>query len=83
MDYDESIAFYDAMFGWLGYMSFWTLDIEYRSTYYMARFPLPHSYIGIQPAQTGEKLHHNAQTVGINHIALWAQKPRGSRPLLS
>lgn len=73
MDYDESIAFYDEMFGWLGYMSFWTLDIEYRSTYYMARFPLPHSYIGIQPAETGEKLHHSDQTVGINHIALWAR----------
>ncbi len=32
LDYEASIAFYDAMFGWLGYMSFWTLDIEYRST---------------------------------------------------
>jgi catechol 2,3-dioxygenase-like lactoylglutathione lyase family enzyme len=73
LDYGASIAFYDAMFGWLGYRSFWTLDIEYRSTYYMARFPAPHSYIGIQPAATGEKLRHTDQGVGINHIALWAR----------
>ena len=73
LDYDASIAFYDAMFGWLGYRSFWTLDIEYRSTYYMARFPAPHSYIGIQPAATGEKLRHTDQAVGINHVALWAR----------
>jgi catechol 2,3-dioxygenase-like lactoylglutathione lyase family enzyme len=33
LDHDDSIAFYNAMFGWLGYMSFWTLDIDYRSTY--------------------------------------------------
>ncbi len=72
LDYEQSIAFYDAMFGWLGYMSFWTLDIEYRSTYYMARFPLPHSYIGVQPAATGQKLRHTDQAVGLNHIALWA-----------
>jgi hypothetical protein len=39
------------MFGWLGYKSFWTLNIGYRSPYYMARFPVPHSYIGIQPAK--------------------------------
>jgi catechol 2,3-dioxygenase-like lactoylglutathione lyase family enzyme len=39
LDYDDSIAFYDAMFGWLGYLSFWTLDIDYRSTYYMTRYP--------------------------------------------
>ncbi len=61
------------MFGWLGYMSFSTLDIEYRSTYYMARFPAPHSYVGIQPARTGTKLTHADQSVGINHIALWAR----------
>ncbi|MAQ37753.1 MULTISPECIES: VOC family protein [Thioclava] len=73
LDYDKSIAFYDAMFGWLGYKSFWTLDIGYRSTYYMARFPMPHSYIGIQPAHSGEKLDHEARAVGIHHIALWAQ----------
>ena len=73
LDYDASIAYYDAMFGWLGYRSFWTLDIEYRSTYYMARFPAPHSYIGIQPAASGEKLRHTDQTVGINHVALWAR----------
>lgn len=73
LDYEDSIAFYDAMFGWLGYRSFWTLDIEYRSTYYMARFPAPHSYIGIQPAASGHKLRHTDQAVGINHIALWGR----------
>jgi catechol 2,3-dioxygenase-like lactoylglutathione lyase family enzyme len=73
LDYDASIAFYDRMFGWLGYRSFWTLDIGYRSTYYMARFPIPHSYIGIQPAKTGGKLDHEARPVGIHHIALWAK----------
>ncbi len=34
LDYNESIAFFDKMFGWLGYKSFWTLDMGYRSIYY-------------------------------------------------
>lgn len=76
LDYEASVAFYDRMFGWLGYRSFWTLDIGYRSTYYMARFPLPHSYIGIQPARTGGKLDHEARAVGIHHVALWAKNRR-------
>ncbi len=76
LDYDSSIEFYDAMFGWLGYTSFSTLDIEYRSTYYMARYPVPNSYIGIQPAFVGEKLRHPDQATGINHIALWAKSRR-------
>jgi catechol 2,3-dioxygenase-like lactoylglutathione lyase family enzyme len=73
MDYDASVAFYDRMFGWLGYASFWTLDLGYRSTYYVARFPIPHSYIGIQPAKSGGKLRHAARATGIHHIALWAK----------
>lgn len=73
LDYDESIAFYDTMFGWLGYSSFSSLNMEYQSTYYMTRYVNPHSYIGIQPAHTGEKLTHSDQAVGINHIALWAR----------
>ena len=72
LDYENSLKFYDAMFGWLGYKSFWTLDIGYRSTYYMARFPFFHSYIGIQPARTGEKLNYEEHATGIHHIALWA-----------
>jgi hypothetical protein len=32
LDYDDSIAFYDEMFGWLGYISFRTLHNDYRST---------------------------------------------------
>jgi catechol 2,3-dioxygenase-like lactoylglutathione lyase family enzyme len=72
-DYDDSVAFYDEMFGWLGYMSFWSLDIDYRSTYYMARFPATHSYIGIQPARSGSKLDHTNPTVGIDHIAVLAR----------
>ncbi|NMM43867.1 hypothetical protein HH303_05220 [Rhodospirillaceae bacterium KN72] len=76
LKYEDSIAFYDRMFGWLGYTSFWTLDIGYRSTYYMARFPMPHSYIGFQPAQSGEKLDHGARAVGIHHTALWAKSRR-------
>jgi catechol 2,3-dioxygenase-like lactoylglutathione lyase family enzyme len=73
LDYEDSIKFYDRMFGWLGYKSFWTLDIGYRSTYYMARFPVPHSYIGIQPARTGDRLIHEDHATGIHHIALWAR----------
>ena len=73
LDYDDSIAFYDEMFGWLGYISTRTLHNDYRSTYYFARFPAPHSYIGIQPARGGAKLNHADQAVGINHIALWAR----------
>ncbi|MGK7952511.1 MAG: VOC family protein [Xenococcaceae cyanobacterium] len=72
LDYENSIEFYDRMFGWLGYKSFWTLDVGYRSTYYMARFPFFHSYIGIQPARTGGKLNHEEHSTGIHHIALWA-----------
>lgn len=73
LDYQGSIVFFDKMFGWLGYKSFWTLDIEYRSTYYMARFPFFHSYIGIQPAKTGNKLNHKTHSTVIHHIALWAK----------
>ena len=73
LDYEKSIRFYDRMFGWLGYKSFWTLDIGYRSTYYMARFPFPHSYIGIQPAKSGTRLNPGDQATGIHHIALWAR----------
>lgn len=76
LDYERSIAFYDQMFGWLGYKSFWTLDLGYRSTYYMARFPAPHSYIGIQPAKTGARLNHEDRATGIHHIALWAKSRR-------
>ncbi|PRX08980.1 UNVERIFIED_ORG: catechol 2,3-dioxygenase-like lactoylglutathione lyase family enzyme [Martelella mediterranea] len=73
INYEKSIAFYDQMFGWLGYKSFWTMDIGYHSTYYMTRFPFPHSYIGFQPARTGGKLDHEARATGIHHIALWAK----------
>ena len=73
LDYDESVAFYDAMFGWLGFTSFSTLNMEYESTYYFTRYVNPHSYIGIQPARTGQRLTHAEQAVGINHIALWAR----------
>ncbi len=76
LDYENSIKFYDRMFGWLGYKSFWTLDIGYRSTYYMARFPFPHSYIGIQPAEQGDRLNHENRATGIHHIALWARSKR-------
>lgn len=73
LDYDSSIEFYDALFGWLGYSSFSSLNLEYQSIYYMTRYANPHSYIGIQPAHTGGKLTHQDQAVGINHIALWAR----------
>ena len=73
LEYEASIEFFDRMFGWLGYKSFWTLDIEYRSTYYMARFPFFHSYIGIQPAKHGTKLQPSTHQTGIHHIALWAK----------
>ncbi|WP_176086302.1 VOC family protein [Martelella sp. HB161492] len=72
LDYERSVAFFDEMFGWLGYKSFWTLDLGYRSTYYMARFPFPHSYIGIQPARSGGRLDHEARATGLHHLALWA-----------
>lgn len=76
LNYDESVAFFDKMFGWLGYTSFWTLDIGYRSHYYMARFPLFHSYIGIQPAKDGAKLIPAEHRTGIHHVALWAKNRR-------
>lgn len=73
LDYDKSIAFYDALFGWLGYSSFSSMNMEYQSIYYMTRYVNPHSYIGIQPARSGGKLTHGEQAVGVNHIALWAR----------
>lgn len=76
LDYDASIEFYDGLFGWLGYDSFSSMDMEYQSIYYMTRYVNPHSYIGIQPARTGERLTHSEQAVGINHIALWARSRR-------
>jgi len=72
LEYEESIKFYDKMFGWLGYKSFWTHNIGYLSTYYTAWFPFFHSYIGIQPAKSGGKLKSNNHATGIHHIALWA-----------
>jgi catechol 2,3-dioxygenase-like lactoylglutathione lyase family enzyme len=39
----------------------------------MARFPFPHSYIGIQPAAQGGRLNHEVHATGIHHIALWAR----------
>ena len=76
LDYPASIAFFDKMFGWLGYTSFWTLEIEYTSTYYMARYPFFHSYIGIQAARTGQKLQHADRATGVHHVALWARNRR-------
>ena len=73
LNYEESVEFFDKMFGWLGYKSFWTLDIGYRSTYYMARYPFFHSYIGIQPATAGPRLNHTEHSAGIHHVALWAR----------
>jgi catechol 2,3-dioxygenase-like lactoylglutathione lyase family enzyme len=42
----------------------------------MARFPLPHSYIGFQPAKTGGKVDYPGRATGIHHIALWARSRR-------
>lgn len=66
LDYEKSIEFYDALFGWLGFSSFSSLDMEYQSIYYMTRNVNPHSYIGIQPARAGTRLTHADQAVGIN-----------------
>ena len=82
-NYDSAIEFYDRLFGWLGYKSFWTLDIEYRSTYYVAgRLPhFPHSYIGIQPAtaNTDRRLDGKRYEPGLNHLALSARSKREVR----
>lgn len=75
INYDESIRFYDKLFGWLGYKSFWTLDVEYRSTYYVAGlYPFIHSYIGIQPAANDERIDYEKHRTGIHHLALWAKR---------
>lgn len=75
LDYEESLQFYDRMFGRLGYVSFTTGGTPYTATYYLA---LPHSYIGIHPAgeRYGERLSHKAHAPGIHHIALWARNRR-------
>ena len=76
LDYERSLAFYDALFGWLGYSSFSSLNMEYQSIYYMTRHLGTHSYIGIQPAAAGRRLSHGDRTVGVDHIALWARSRR-------
>ncbi len=73
INYAESIKFYDRMFGWLGYASLGTLDVGHRSTYYLARPPAPHSFIGIQPAKSEQPLHYAERAPGIHHVALWAR----------
>jgi len=79
-DYDSAIAFYDRLFGWLGFKSFWTLDIEYRSTYYVAGIlpNFPQTYIGIQPATEGKErsLAGKRYSPGLNHLALAARSKR-------
>lgn len=72
-DYERAVAFYDRMFGWLGYSSFSTLGIGYVGTYYTA---FPHSYIGIQPSLHPEHLNYEEKRCGINHVALWARSRR-------
>jgi predicted enzyme related to lactoylglutathione lyase len=62
---DDSVAFYDALFGWLGYSSFSSLDMEYQSIYYMTRYVNPHSYIGISAGPYRRQAH--------------AQRPGGRR----
>ena len=83
LDYDDSIAFYDALFGWLGYDSFSSLNMDYQSIYYLTRYVNPHSYIGIQPARTGGKLTPSDQAVGINHVALWARSRKRSTAFIA
>jgi catechol 2,3-dioxygenase-like lactoylglutathione lyase family enzyme len=80
-NYMDSTKFYDNMFGWLGYKSFWTLGLEYTSTYYVAGFPFIHTYIGIQPAtmETDRTLSDKRYAPGINHVALWARSKREVR----
>ncbi len=75
LDYEESLQFYDRMFGWLGYASFTTGGVPYTATYYVA---LPHSYIGIHPAggSFDQPLRHTAHAPGIHHVALWARNRR-------
>lgn len=66
LEYERSIAFFDGMFAWLGY----------RSTYSMARFPFFHSYIGVQPAQSGPVPRHADHATGRHRIALRARSRR-------
>ncbi|MBE3049342.1 hypothetical protein IMZ48_43960 [Candidatus Bathyarchaeota archaeon] len=75
-DYEASIRFYDRMFGWLGYNSFWTLDVGYLSTYYMPTVLFNHSYIGIQPARTDTRVDFSARDVGVHHVAICAKSRR-------
>jgi len=42
----------------------------------MAKFPFFHSYIGIQPAKTGQKLKHEDHSTGIHHIAIWVRSKK-------
>jgi hypothetical protein len=50
-DCDDSIAFCVVLFGWLGYSGFSSLNMEYRSSYYLTPYVKLHSYIGIPPAR--------------------------------
>lgn len=74
LDYERSLAFYDRMFGYLGFQSFSTLGLGYTGTYYAPTLALtPHSYIGIQPAWSGGPHDFAARPVGIHHVAIWGK----------
>ena len=64
------------MIGWLGYLSFWTLDIESRSTYDMTPSPIPYSYIGIQPTKSDQPNKYEDRPTGTHHIAFYAKSKR-------
>ena len=80
LHYDDSIAFYDALFGWLGYSSFSSLNMEYQSIYYMTRYVNPHSYVGIEPG--AYRREADAQRPGDrhqSHCAMGAQQKKVDR----
>lgn len=82
-NYNSAISFYDQLFGWLGFKSFWTLDIEYRSTYYVAGWlpHFPHTYVGIQPAKEEREATEKGKrySPGLNHLALAARSKKEIR----
>jgi predicted enzyme related to lactoylglutathione lyase len=52
LEYDDSIAFHDALFGWLGYRSFSSMNMEYQSIYYMTRYANPATSGFSRPARS-------------------------------
>lgn len=72
LDYDDSITFYDALFGWLGSDSFSSLNWSTSRSTTSPDTSTRTATLAFSRPDRG-RLAHSDQAVGVNHIALWAR----------